>query len=74
MTEIVTVRIDQETKRKMKRFGISVSKIARAAILREIEAKERQETLEALRRMKEILGKIDVKEVVEDVHKVRAAR
>ncbi len=58
----------------MKRFGISVSKVARAAILREIEAKERQEAVEALRKMKEILKKIDVKEVVEDVRQDRTAR
>ncbi len=74
MTEIVTVRIDEETKRKVKRFGISVSKVARAAILREIEAKGRQEALQALRKMKDILGKIDVKEVVADVRRDRTAR
>ncbi len=74
LTEIVTVRIDEETKRKMKRLGISVSKVARAAILREIEAKERQEAFQALQKMKEILKKIDVKEVVEDVRQDRTKR
>ncbi len=74
MTDIVTVRIDEETKRKMKRLGISVSKVARAAILREIEAKERQEAFQALQKMKEILKKIDVKEVVEDVRQDRTRR
>jgi post-segregation antitoxin (ccd killing protein) len=68
------VRIDEETKRKLKRYGISVSKVARSAILREIEAKEREEAVQALRKAKRILARIDLKAVVEDVRQDRTAR
>jgi post-segregation antitoxin (ccd killing protein) len=74
LTEIVTLRIDEETKLKVKRLGISVSKVARSAILREIEAKEREEALDALRKMRQILRKVDMRTVVEDIRQDRAAR
>jgi len=74
MSEIVTVRIDEETKRKLKRYGIQVGQVARAAILQEIERRERVEALDALKRMREILNKIDTKRVVEHVREDRAGR
>jgi post-segregation antitoxin (ccd killing protein) len=74
MTEMLTFRIDKETKRKIKRYGIHVSQVARAAILREIERKEREEALQALRRTREILRKVDTKRVVEHVREDRSAR
>ena len=74
MTEMMTFRIDEDTKRKVKRYGIRVSQVARAAILREIERKEREEALQALRRMREILKKVDTKRVVEHIREDRRAR
>lgn len=74
MTEMVTLRIDEETKRKVKRYGIHVSQVARAAILQEIERKEREEALHALRRMREILRGVDTKRVVEHIREDRRAR
>ena len=74
MTEMVTLRIDEETKRKVKRYRIHVSQVARAAILQEIERKEREEALQALRRMREILREVDTKRVVEHVREDRSAR
>lgn len=74
MTEMMTFRIDEDTKRKVKRYGIRVSQVARAAILREIERKERDEALQALRRMREILKKVDTKRVVEHIREDRRAR
>jgi post-segregation antitoxin (ccd killing protein) len=74
MTEIVTLRIDEETKRKAKQYGIRVSQVARAAILQEIERKEREEALQALRRMREILREVDTKRVVEHICEDRSAR
>jgi len=71
MTEMMTLRIDEETKRKIKRYGIQVSQVARAAILQEIERKEREEALEALRRMREILKKVDTKRVVQHIREDR---
>lgn len=74
MTEVLTLRIDEETKRKVKRYGIHVSQIARAAIIQEIERKEREEALGALKRMKGLLGKVDTKRVVDHIRKDRQAR
>lgn len=74
MTEIVTLRIDEETKRKLKRYGIPVSKVARGALQREIEKREREDAVKAVRRMKEILGNVDINRVVENVREDRAKR
>lgn len=74
MTEMVTLRVDEETKRKIKRYGIRVSEIARTAIVDEIRRRERQEALQDLKRMKEILAKVDMKRVVGHVREDRAAR
>jgi post-segregation antitoxin (ccd killing protein) len=71
---MVTLRIDEETKRKVKRYRIHVSQVARAAILQEIERKEREEALQALRRMREILREVDTKRVVEHIREDRSAR
>jgi len=74
MTSIVTLRVDDETKRKIKRYGIPVSQVARAAIRQEIERKENEEALRALRRMKEILGKVDTKRTTEHIREDRESR
>jgi post-segregation antitoxin (ccd killing protein) len=74
MTQMVTVRIDEQTKRKIKRYGIPVSQVARDAILREIERKEREQTLRAVKRMEEILKKIDINRVVRGIREDRSVR
>jgi hypothetical protein len=74
MTEMVTVRVDEETRRKIKRYGIPVSRVARDAILREIQRKEREEALQAVKRMKQILRKVDVGRVVREIREDRSAR
>jgi len=74
MTEIVTLRVDEHMKRKLKRYGISVSRVARSALQRKIEKREREDALKAVRRMKEILENIDVKRVVEHIRQDRAKR
>lgn len=74
MTAIATLRIDEETKRKLKRYGISVSKVARSALQREIERREREDALKAVKRMKEIVKDIDVKKVVEHIREDRTRR
>lgn len=74
MAEIVTLRVDEETKRRIRRYGISVTQVARAAILREIERREREEALRALKRMREILKKVDTSRVVDHIRQDRRAR
>ena len=74
MTSIVTLRVDDDTKRKIKRYGIPVSQVARQAIREEIERRENEEALQALRNMKRILGKVDVKRAVEHIREDRESR
>lgn len=74
MTAVAAVRIDEETKRKIKRYGIPVSKVARKAILEEIARRERQEAIQALKRMKTILKKVDTKRVVNHIRESRINR
>jgi len=74
MTSLVTLRIDEETRRRIKRYGISVTQVAREAILREIERREHEEALQALRRMKQITSKVDVRRVVEHIRQDRKTR
>lgn len=71
---VVTLRIDEETKRKVKQYGIEVSEIARAAILQEIERREHEEALAALERMKGLLGRVETKRVVDHIREDRQTR
>jgi predicted transcriptional regulator len=74
MTEVTTIRIDEETKRKIKRYGIRVSKVARKAILDEIERREHEDAIQALRRMKIILRKVDTNRIVKHIQESRINR
>jgi post-segregation antitoxin (ccd killing protein) len=74
MSEIVTLRIDEETKRKVKRYGIHLSEVARAAILQEVERREREEALGALKRMRTLLEKVDTERVLNHIREDRQAR
>jgi len=74
MTSIVTLRVDDDTKRKIKRYGIPVSRVAREALQEEIERRENEEALQALRRLKKILGKVDMERVVEHLREDRENR
>jgi len=74
MSEIVTVRIDDKTRRKIKQYAIPVSQVARKAIVMEIERRERDEALQALKRMREILSRVDMKRVVRHIREDRRLR
>lgn len=74
MSEMVTVRVDGETKRKIKRYAIPVSQVARDAILREIERREHEQALQAVKRMKQILKKVDMNRVVREIREDRTNR
>lgn len=74
MTEMITLRVDEETKRKIKRYSIPVSNVARTAIMNEIERREREETLQALKKMRRILDKVDINRIVEHIRKDRETR
>ncbi|MEM0118366.1 MAG: hypothetical protein QXV32_07945 [Conexivisphaerales archaeon] len=58
MSEIITVRIDRETRKKIKKYRIKVSKVVRAALRAEIRKKERQELKERVNAAREILSRV----------------
>ncbi len=74
MTEIVTVRVDKNLKKKIKKYKISVSKITREALEEEIKKKEREELVRAITEMKTILQKIPDEEVVRAIRESRDQR
>lgn len=68
------MRVDDETRRKIKRYGIPVSRVAREALQQEIERRENEEALRALSGMKKILEKVDMKRVIEHIREDRESR
>ncbi len=74
MSEIVTVRVDKTLKRKIKKYGISVSKITRDALEEEIKKHERQELANAVREMKTLLAQITDEEIVKALRESRDQR
>lgn len=74
MTEIITVRVDAQTKQAIKRHRIRVSEVARRAIQEEIERREREESLEALRRMRQLLERLDLNRVIAHIREDRSQR
>jgi len=74
MSEIVTFRLDKESKNKAKRYKVNISRVAREALRLEIARMEREELLEELRGMKKILKKIQPEEIVRAVRESRDER
>jgi len=74
MSDVITVRVDRETKRKIKKHGINVSKTVRVALQKEIAKKEEETLLRALDEAGRILRKIPEKEIVRVVRESRDER
>jgi post-segregation antitoxin (ccd killing protein) len=74
MSEVLTVRVDKALKEKIKKYKISVSKIARQAIEEEIKKRERQELTDAIIEMKTLLEKIPDQEIIKAVRESRDQR
>jgi len=74
MSEVLTVRVDKALKEKIRKYKISVSKIARQAIEEEIKKRERQELTDAIIEMKTLLEKIPDQEIIKAVRESRDQR
>jgi len=74
MSEVITVRVDRETKRKIKKHGINVSQTVRRALQREIARKEEENLRRALNEAGHILRKIPEKEIVRVIRESRDER
>ena len=74
MTELVSVRIDKETKELIKELGINVSETVRKALQEEIRKRREEELTEDLNKAKVILGKVSNQEIIRAVREARDQR
>jgi post-segregation antitoxin (ccd killing protein) len=74
MTEVVTIRVDNTLKKKIKKYRIQVSKITREALEEEIKKHENQELSTALGEMKALLSKIPDDEITKAIREQRDQR
>lgn len=74
MSEVLTVRVDRETKNKIKKHKINVSDTVRNALYKEIERREDEELKTALREAGKILRKIPKEEIVKNIRESREER
>lgn len=74
MSEVVTVRIDKQTKDKIRKHQINVSETVREALNKKIQEKEKEELKSALKEAGRILRKIPEKEIIRAVRETRDKR
>ena len=74
MSEVLTVRVDRVLKEKIRKYGISASKIARHALEEEIKKHETQEIADAVSEMKTLLSKIPDDEILRVIRESRDQR
>lgn len=70
----VSARIDKALREKLKRYGISVSKVIRRALEEEVRKAEEEEIRKILGRIGRILEKIPEEEVVKSIRENREKR
>jgi post-segregation antitoxin (ccd killing protein) len=70
----VSTKIPQEVKEKMKELKIKPSKILRKAIEDEIRRKEAEKLKEDIERLKPVLDKVSMEEVVKGIREDRMRR
>lgn len=74
MTELVSVRVDKETKALISKFGINVSETVRKALQEEIKRRSEEELARSLRNAKIILSKVPDQDIVRAVRESRDQR
>jgi len=74
MSDVVTVRVSKALREKVRKYGISVSKITRAALEEEIRKQESLELADAVGEMKTLLSKIPDDEIVRAIKESRDQR
>ncbi|MCJ7770913.1 type II toxin-antitoxin system CcdA family antitoxin [Candidatus Bathyarchaeota archaeon] len=74
MSDVVTVRVSKALREKVRRYGISVSKITREALEEEIRKHESRELADAVGEMKTLLSKIPDDEIVRAIRESRDQR
>jgi hypothetical protein len=70
----VSARIDRALREKLKRYGISASKVIRRALEEDVRKAEEEEIRKILGRIGRILEKIPEEEVVKSIRENRGKR
>lgn len=74
MTEIITVRLSKELKRRVKELNINVSEVVRRALEEEVEKRERELLVKSLAEARRTLSKLSDEEIIQAVRTSREGR
>ncbi|MEM0460370.1 MAG: type II toxin-antitoxin system CcdA family antitoxin [Thermofilaceae archaeon] len=74
MTEIITVRLSRELKRKVKELNINMSEVVRRALEEEVERRERELLVKSLAEARKALSKLSDEEIIQAVRASREER
>jgi hypothetical protein len=74
MSVTVSVRIPRRLRDEAKRYGISISEVARRALEEEVRRRKLEEAAAAARRLGELLSRIPAEEMVEWLRGARRER
>ena len=74
MSDLVTVRVDKETKQKIKKLNIDVSDTVRSALQKEIERKEKEKLMDSLAVAGRLLRKIPDKQLARIIKESKESR
>ena len=74
MTESIIVRVDKQTKAKLKKYKINMSKSIREFLKSEIAAREEEELTSLIEKSRKILSKMSDEEIVTAVRSARYGR
>lgn len=71
---VVTGKVPKKLKEKAKQLGININKVIREALENAVKEKEDQIFLESLNDAANVLGKINIKRVVQNIREDRETR
>jgi len=71
---VVTGKVPKKLKEKAKQLGININKVIREALENAVREKEDQIFLESLNDAANILGKINIKRVIQNIREDRESR
>jgi len=70
----ISAKIDRELREKLRKYGIPISKVVRAALEEEVRRAEEERVKSSLERIGEVLKKIPSEEMVESIRASREGR
>jgi post-segregation antitoxin (ccd killing protein) len=74
MQSTISAKIDEETKKKIKKYNINASEVMRKALELEIQKKEEMEFHTLSKKAAKALGKIGAEKIVESIREDRDSR